>query len=132
MRAERWTHIIQWITRINLILCKKKRKFFFHSATKKRIISECKRRPEFKSFFHKSFRKTDYSIIPRCHVRINKWIYNWHSYTNRTRFPAPIVGRSQSTNRHTIQTKQRKRKIEINTDSLFLLKNASNLSYNIK
>lgn len=27
-------------------------------------VFDVKRRPEFKSFFHKSFRKTDYSIIP--------------------------------------------------------------------
>lgn len=67
----------------SFLICKKE--IFSIPMKPKKKVDERKRRPEFKSFFHKSFHKTDYSIIPQCHVRINKWIYNFtigtrHSY----------------------------------------------------
>lgn len=51
-------------------ICKKG--IFSIAMKSQQKVDECKRRPEFKSFFHKSSHKTDYSIIPQCHVRMNK------------------------------------------------------------
>lgn len=76
---------------INLILCKSKQFLFSTKCIRTHIHTftctpgqRCIRMwealwSEFKSFFHKSFRKTDYSIIAVPHVRINKWILFYYT-----------------------------------------------------